>query len=151
MTLTSTATLCLTLTLALHNTSQTLATMANVTRPKSRRTPLPLSFMLPPYRAQEPGDICIRSRTCRRCRRYLSRHRRYHSLPEVCVLITCALPSGAFIFVVVFVSVCIHSGVKRSRTRQGRTRDGGGCFSWSRAWIRRYRLTTSRRSRLNGG
>ena len=33
---------------ALQNTSQTLATMAIVTLPKRRRTPLPLRFMLPP-------------------------------------------------------------------------------------------------------
>ncbi len=45
---------------ALHNTPQTLDTMAIVTLPERRRTSLPLSFMLPPYRTQEARDICHR-------------------------------------------------------------------------------------------
>ena len=48
---------------ALQNTSQTLATMAIVTLPKRRRTPLPLRFMLPP---------CARGKEFTHCQRYVS-------------------------------------------------------------------------------
>ncbi len=65
---------------ALQNTSQTLATMAIVTLPKRRRTPLPLRF--------------IHAATVRK-------RQGIYSLPVVCILSTCALPSGTFNFVVV--------------------------------------------------
>ena len=48
---------------ALQNTSQTVATMAIVTLPKRRRTPLPLRFMLPP---------CARGKEYTHCQRYAS-------------------------------------------------------------------------------